>query len=82
MNSKFPIKHISPLCTLFLLLTGTNLIRVTPALGIDQHQIIAKQLIQSKKSQVNQVFQPILSKIKKNHPNQDSITHPYSHWEK
>ena len=65
MNSKFPIKYISPLCTSFLLLTGTNLIRVTPALGIDQHQIIAKQLIKGKKSQVNQVFQPILSKLKK-----------------
>ncbi|EFA71483.1 hypothetical protein CEP10_05320 [Cylindrospermopsis raciborskii S07] len=65
MNSKFPIKHISPLCTVFVLLTGTNLITVTPALGIYQHQIIAKQPIQGKKSQVNPVFQPILSKLKK-----------------
>ncbi|QNP30688.1 hypothetical protein [Cylindrospermopsis curvispora] len=62
MNSKFPIKHIS---TLFLLLTGTNFVRVTPALGIDQYQIIAKQPTQGKNSQVNPVFQPILSKLKK-----------------
>jgi len=65
MNPKFLIKRISPLCTLFLLLTGTNLISVTPAVGIEKHQIIAKQPIQGKKSQINPVFQPILSKLKK-----------------